>query len=70
MQPATVLDVKRSAGVAPELNLWNSIQARKHVSEGSILALKLGADVILNSKQGYQCPHKKDPCLLNIKKID
>ena len=34
-------------------------QARKHLSEGSTLALKPRADVTRSSKQGYQWPHKK-----------
>ena len=52
---------KRSAGVAPEVNLRNSAQARKHASE-STLDLKPRADVTRSPKQGYQWPHKKDMC--------
>ena len=58
---AAMLAVKRSAGVAPEVNLRNSAQARKHASE-STLALKPRADVTRSPKQGYQWPHKKDMC--------
>ena len=58
---AAMLAVKRSAGVAPEVNLRNSAQARKHASE-STLALKPRADVTISPKQGYQWPHKKDMC--------
>ena len=58
---AAMLAVKRLAGVAPEVNLRNSVQARKHASE-STLALKPRADVTRSPKQGYQWPHKKDMC--------
>ena len=58
---AAMLAVKRLAGVAPEVNLRNSMQARKHASE-STLALKPRADVTRSPKQGYQRPHKKDMC--------
>ena len=53
--------LKRSAGVAPEVNLRNIAQARKHASE-STLALKPRADITRSPKQGYQWPHKKDMC--------
>ena len=46
----------QSAGVAPEVNLKNSVQARKRTSEKSTLALKPGADVTRSPKQGYQWP--------------
>ena len=58
---AAMLTVKRSAGLAPEVNLRNSMQARKHASEFT-LALKPRADVTRSPKQGYQWPHKKDMC--------
>ena len=58
---AAMLAVKRSAGVTPEVNLRNSMQARKHASE-STLALKPRADVTRSPKQGYQWPHKKHMC--------
>ena len=58
---AAMLAVKRSAGVAPEVNLRNSAQARKNASE-STLALKPRADVTRSPKQGYQWPNKKDMC--------
>ena len=51
-----------SAGVAPEVNLRNSIQASKHASEKSTLGLKPRADVTKNPKQGYQWPYEKDLC--------
>ena len=38
------------------------MQAKKHASEGSTLALKPTGDVIRSPKQGYQWPHKKDSC--------
>ena len=58
---AAMLAVKRSTGVAPEVNLRNSMQARKHASE-STLALKPRADITRSLKEGYQWPHKKDMC--------
>ena len=64
---AAMLAIKRLAGVAPEVNLRNSMQARKHASE-STLALKPRADVTRSSKQGYQWPHKKDMCPPKSKK--
>ena len=60
-----MLAVKRLAGVAPEVNLRNSIQARKHASK-STLALKPRADITRSLKQGYQWPHKKDMCPPNF----
>ena len=57
---------KRSAGVAPNVNLRNSVLARKHLSERSTLALKPRADVTRSPKHGHQCPHKKDICLPNL----
>ena len=50
----------QSTGVAPELNLKTSMQARKHASKTSALALKPRADVTRTPKQGYQWLHKKD----------
>ena len=44
----------QSAGVAPEVNLRNSAQARKPASEKSTLALKPRADVTRSPKQGPQ----------------
>ena len=38
------------------------VQARKHTSEGSTLALKPRGDITRSPKQGYQWPHKKDSC--------
>ena len=38
------------------------MQARKHASERSTLALKPRAEVTRSPKQGYQWPHKKDSC--------
>ena len=38
------------------------MQARKHASERSTLALKPRADVTRSPRQGYQWPHKKDLC--------
>ena len=49
----------QSAGVAPEVNLRNSVQARKHASEKSTLALKPRADVTRSPKQGISSPTKR-----------
>ena len=38
----------------------HGMQATKHASKGSTLALKPRGDVIRSPKQGYQWPHKKD----------
>ena len=38
------------------------MQATKHASEGSTLALKPRGDVTRNPKEGYQWPHEKDLC--------
>ena len=51
-----MLAAKRSAGVAPEVNLRNSL----HISEESTLVLKLRAEATRSPKQGYHWPHKKD----------
>ena len=58
----------QSAGVAPEVNLRTSVQARKRASEKSTLALKPRADVTRSPKQEYQWPHKKGSCLTKILK--
>ena len=50
----------QSTGVAPEVNLRTSTQARKHASEKSTLALKPRVDITSSPKQGCQWPHKKD----------
>ena len=42
------------------------MQATKHASEGSTLALKPMADVARSSKQGYQWPHEMDLCPPNF----
>ena len=44
------------------------LEARKHASEGSTLALKLRADFTRSAKQEYQWLHKKDSCPLKILK--
>ena len=48
------------------------MQARKHASKKSSLALKPRADVTRSPKQGYQWPQKKDSCPTKIffKKLD
>ena len=40
------------------------MQARKHTSKGSTLALKPRADVTRSPKQGYQWPHTCPPKIL------
>ena len=56
------------SGVAPEVHLRNSTQARKCASEISTLVLKPMADITRSPKQGYQWPHKKDSCPTKYKK--
>ena len=53
----------QSAGVAPEVNLRNSLHAGdKAHKRGITLALKPRGDVTRSPKQGYQWPHEKDLC--------
>ena len=52
----------QSTGVAPEVNLRNITQARKHASKNSTLAVKLRADITRSPKKGYQWSHEKDLC--------
>ena len=59
---AAMLTYNQSLGVAPEVNLRNSTQARKHANKKSILSLKPTANVTRSKKQGYQWPYKKDLC--------
>ena len=47
---------KRSAGVAPEVNL------KEHATLVPLLVLESRGNVIRSPKQGYQWPHKKDLC--------
>ena len=47
-----MLPIKRSAGVAPEVNL-RIMYSAKHASEECTLALKPRVDVIKCPKQGY-----------------
>ena len=54
-----MLTCTQSAGVAPEVNLRNSVQARKCASEKSTLALKPRTDITRSPKQGYQWPMKR-----------
>ena len=49
-QLATMLAVKRLAGVTPKMNLRNNMQAGKGVSEKSTLDLKPRADVTRSPK--------------------
>ena len=51
----------QSTGVTPEVHL-RTIQARKHASKRSTLALKPRAGITRNPKKGYQWPHEKDLC--------
>ena len=62
------LDLLQSAGVTPEVNLRNSMQARKHASEKSTLALKPRADVTRNPKRVSVAPRKGLMSSNNLKK--
>ena len=56
-----MLAIKRSAGVAPVVNLRiHCMQAMKYSSKGSTLALKPREDVTRIPNQGYQWTKKKD----------
>ena len=55
---AAMLTAIQSAGVTPEVNLRNSVQARKCASEKSTLALKPGADVTRSPKRESVAPRK------------
>ena len=53
MRLAAKLAVKRFAGVAPEVNLWNPLCGGKEAcKEGSTLAMKPRADVTRSPKGG------------------
>ena len=55
----------QSAGVAPEVNLRNSLHAGdKARKRGIHLALRPRGDVSKTPKPRYQWPHKKDLCPL------
>ena len=56
IESAAMLATKRSAGVAPEVNLG------KHVTCMPLPTWKPRADITRSTKQGYQWHHKKDLC--------
>ena len=57
MQVTTMLDIKRSAGVAPEVNLRNPLcTGEKAQSKRSTLALKPWADVTRGQKRVSVAP--------------
>ena len=60
---SATLDTKRSAGVAPEVNLGMYCMQvrRKHTSEGFTLALNPRADVTQRSKTGISVAPQKGP---------
>ena len=62
---ATMLAVKRSAGVAPEVNLRNPLHAGE---ETCTLALIPGADITRSPKQGCQWPINRTDVLQKNKK--
>ena len=48
-----MLAIKRSAGVAPEVNLRiHGIQVMRHASEGTALTLKYRPDITRGQQQG------------------
>ena len=49
----------QSTGVAPQVNLSNSMQTRKHVSEKSTLDLKPRTDITRSPKQGVSVTPQK-----------
>ena len=57
------LGSKRSAGVAPEVNLRNPLHAgNKACKRGIHPSFEPRADITRSPKQGYQWSHKKDWC--------
>ena len=70
---AAMLAAKRSAGVAPEMNLRECVthMLLPSLNKAAPLALKPRGDVTRSPKQGYQWSHKKDSCPPKIfKKIN
>ena len=67
---AAMLVTKRSAGVAPKMNLRIPLHAGNKAKKprGSTLGLKPGADATRSPKQKYQQSHKKDWCPSKFKK--
>ena len=65
-----MLATKRSAGVAPEVNLGEHVTHNLHQVQIRLLTLVLKprGDVTRSPKQGYQWPHKKDMFSKNFKK--
>ena len=55
--PPLALAVKRSAGVALEVNLRNPLCIGNEVCKGSTLAFKPRADVTRSPKHGYKWAH-------------
>ena len=72
-----MLATKRSAGVAPEVNLGNLLDAdNKHTIDGIHPSFKPREGVTRSPKQGYQLPHKRTNVLqkfvkkkLNVVKV-
>ena len=54
-----MLATKKSAGVAPEVNLWGIHWMQVRNMQGATLALENREDITRRSKQVYQWPHKK-----------
>ena len=54
-----MLTIKMSAGIAPMVNLRNPLQAMKHASRESALALKLRADINRSSNGGISGPTER-----------
>ena len=62
-----MLVVKRSAGVAQDVNQRNQLQAgNKAHKEGDPPGFKIQGRHHQKFKKGYQWPHKKDSCLPKI----
>ena len=65
---AAILSSIQSAGVTPEVNLRNSVQARMCASEKSTLALKPRVDVTRVQNRGISGPTKRTYVLQKILK--
>ena len=61
---AAMLATKRSAGVAPEVNIMKCITdiPLPSVNKAAHPGFEPRGDVTRSLKQGYQWPHKKDLC--------
>ena len=67
---AALLAAKRSAGVAPEVNVREHVahMSPPSMNKAPTLASRPSGDVTRSPKQGYHWPHKKDMSYKKFKK--